>query len=93
MRTASFAVRSEASFVASHWRSSAVRNLACSGRSVITSKVRRPIKTVGTASAMYMICQPLRPNMPSRLRSAVDMGAPAATAIGRPTRKPETMRA
>src|SRR5471032_83091 len=40
---------------------------------------------------MYMTCQPLRPNRPSRARSPVDIGAPTATATGRPTRKPETM--
>jgi len=55
--------------------------------------VHAGLTTVGTASAMYMICQPLSPNMPSRSRSAVDIGAPAATAIGSPIIKPETMRA
>ena len=34
-----------------------------------------------------MICQPRRPSQPFSDSSAVDIGAPAAMAIGRPTRK------
>ncbi len=85
--------RSEASLAASQPFSSAVRKLACSGRSVSTSSVNIPTTMVGMASATYMICQPLSPNSPSRLSSAVEIGAPSATATGSPARNPDTMRA
>src|SRR6185312_1333364 len=51
-----------------------------------------PSTIVGKPSAKYMICQPLRPNRPSRLINPVETGAPTATAIGRPTRKPDDAR-
>ena len=85
--------RSDAILAVIHPFSSGVRNFACSGRSVSTSSVRRPTTTVGIASAMYMICQPLSPNRPSRPSSPVEIGAPSATATGSPTRNPDTMRA
>ena len=93
LRTDSVARRSAAIVLTSQLRSSSVRNFACSGRSVSTKNVMNPITTVGIASAMNMTCQPLRPNRPSRPSSAVDIGEPTATANGRPTRKPDTMRA
>ena len=91
--TASLALRSASSLADSQSFSSRVRNFACSGRSVSTNNVTMPMATVGMASAMYMICQPLRPSMPSNPRRAVESGAPPATAMGSPIRKPETMRA
>ena len=59
----------------------------------VNTEVTMPISTVGMPSAMYMICHPFRPSMPSRPSKAVETGAPAATAIGSPIRKPETIRA
>ncbi len=51
-----------------------------------------PISTVGTASKIYMHCQPLRPNSPFSPRSAVETGAPLATAIGNAKVNPELIR-
>src|SRR6266550_1843699 len=75
LRTASVARRSAAIVVTSQLRSSAVRNFACSGRSVSTKNVSTPITTVGIASAMYITCQPFRPNKPSRPSSDAEQEA------------------
>ena len=45
------------------------------------------------ASRMYIHCQPARPHRPSSPRSAVEIGAPVATAIGSASVNPEMMRA
>ena len=52
-----------------------------------------PISTVGTASAMNIQCQPASPIVPFNSRSAVEIGAPAATAIGSASVNPAMTRA
>src|SRR5215471_17418059 len=62
-------------------------------QSVTQNNKKMPTSRVGIASAMNINCQPARPQRPLSSRSAVDIGAPAATASGSATMNPETMRA
>src|SRR5262249_628714 len=77
----------------SQLRSSPLSQCANCWRSVTQNNRKKPTSTVGIASAMNIHCQPARPHSPFSSRSAVDIGAPVATASGSATMKPDTMRA